>query len=155
MGRRLTRGFDSRHVHCHSQTGLMSAANNHSQRKVENMGFPICWKCADAITVRNEDPPGVYDGSLTLIGCEACPDIGGYDDAKDLCPLIDHKPKQPCGPVRYNIAKMTVPPKGCEGTWYKFARQDDPTNHGQAREDMLHLYVGRETAEAAIKALGD
>jgi hypothetical protein len=44
--------------------------------------IPMCWKCASKIVKPNDD------NSFTLIGCKENKDIHGYDDAKELCPVL-------------------------------------------------------------------
>jgi hypothetical protein len=46
------------------------------------MKEPICWKCTNKICEDNED------GAMKLVGCKAEAKIKCYEDAKELCPLI-------------------------------------------------------------------
>jgi len=51
--------------------------------------IPMCWKCANKITVEPVGHPGIFDPK-DLTGCTANPSIEGYDDAKTMCPLDLH-----------------------------------------------------------------
>jgi len=55
---------------------------------------------------------------------------------------------EPCEPPSEEAAK------NWPGQWFKFNRTDDPEHHGKANHEMLHLYVGKEQAEKAIKNVG-
>lgn len=50
---------------------------------------PFCWKCTSKIETFTD-----LAKSFVLIGCAEEPKIECYDDAKKLCPLLDHSPKK-------------------------------------------------------------
>jgi len=58
--------------------------------------FPMCWKCARAITkVKTEDRFGqIPHTAYELAGCKDNPEIKSFADAQVMCPIIQDKDSQ-------------------------------------------------------------